>query len=163
MIYVATAHGMGRNFDQISSSSASTIGKMIIASNTLVVVTLLFSKCSAIYLCRRLFVGNMRSRLIVCDILAGICAVWCVGSAIALGLGCGPLQQIGYRTGFCSSLITRWKVVGIIDGATELLVIGLACFIVQPLHMRTARKLLILCSFAPRFLYAPISRVDRKS
>ena len=154
---------MGRNFDQVSSSDANTIGKMIIASDALVLITLLFSKCSVIYLCRRLLVSNMRVGLFLCDILAGVCAVWGVGSAIALGVGCGPLQQIGYRTHFCSNLITRWKAVGIIDGATELLVVGLACCIVRPLQMPTARKLLVLCSFAPRLLWALISHFDRKS
>ena len=154
MIFVATAKGLGMDYTELSSNEALIVGRLFVASNTLILLTLLFSKGTVIYLCRRLLGDNVnvRGRVMLCNILTAASSLWCVGSIITLAVGCGPLGQLGYHTQFCSGLVTRWSIIGALDGAIEILIVGLGCLIVWPLGMPWTRKAVVLASFVPRLL-----------
>lgn len=154
MIFIATAKGLGKDYTGLSSDEALTVGRLVIASNSLILLTLFFSKCTVIYLCRRLLGDNVnvRRRLMLCDTMTAASGLWCLGSIIALAVGCGPLGQLGYHTQFCSGLVTRWSIIGALDGAIEVLIVGLGCLIVWPLRMTWNRKAVVLGSFVPRLL-----------
>ncbi|RMZ89221.1 hypothetical protein DV736_g3556, partial [Chaetothyriales sp. CBS 134916] len=150
LIFVAITTGMGRDYNDISSSQAGTIGRLTVASYAMVIFTEFLAKSSVLFVIRRLLSANMRSQHIICSLLVRACGLWCTGSILGLIVGCGPLEQIGYHTKFCSGLVTRWEIVGILDGVSEMLVLALATFIIWPLQLPPMRKLVVLCSFIPR-------------
>lgn len=136
----------------------------------LFLVALFLTKSSVILLCRKLFSINMKKHRKLCDVMAVVCGLWCLGAILALNISCDSLQQIGYQT-FCPNLVcvppwrapnllvltksqtTRWNVVAIIEAITEVLIFSLSLAVVLPLHMRTSRKISVLLSFAPRLVY----------
>lgn len=134
--------------------------------------TLFFTKCAVIVLCRRLFSINMRQHRIICDATVGIVALWCVGSIMGAVVSCGKLDRIGFMGQSCSNMVCtfassaagegtrsltvskmlRWRVIGIVDAITELLIIVLALVVVIPLRMSINKKAAAALAFIPRLL-----------
>lgn len=109
----------------------------------------------------------MKKNLLVCDIAAGLCALWGLGAIITITADCRPAQQIGYKTPFCSGLVSRgsrivgfadvmqsdrWVGIAVTDAITEIIIFCLATFVVVPLQVRLSRKAEVLTSFIPRLL-----------
>ncbi|RMZ84503.1 hypothetical protein DV737_g1144, partial [Chaetothyriales sp. CBS 132003] len=68
--------------------------------------------------------------------------------AVATGMG----RDYNDISSSQAGLIARWEIVGILNGASELLVLVLATCIVWPLQLPPTRKFVVLCSFIPRLL-----------
>lgn len=47
---------------------------------------------------------------------------------------------------------TRWLIIGILDGLTELMFVAMAVYLVAELQMKVSRKCLVVLAFAIRLL-----------
>ncbi|KIY03997.1 uncharacterized protein Z520_00689 [Fonsecaea multimorphosa CBS 102226] len=150
LVWIAVSHGLGRSYADIGASDASSMGRMLVASIVLFLITLFLTKTCVILLCRKLFSINMKRHRTLCDTMTVICGLWCVGAILALTIDCSSIQQLGYHTSFCPTLTKRWSAVAVVDGITEILIFLLSLAVVLPLHMSTDRKVSVLLTFAPR-------------
>ncbi|OQV09663.1 hypothetical protein CLAIMM_13762 isoform 3 [Cladophialophora immunda] len=150
LVWIAVSHGLGKSYEDIDASNASSMGRLLLASIVLFLFTLFLTKSCVILLCRKLFSINMKRHRMLCDTMTVICAFWCLGAILALTIDCDSLQQLGYHTSFCPTLTKRWSAVAVVDGITEVLIFLLSLAVVLPLHMSTDRKVSVLLTFAPR-------------
>ncbi|KIW90865.1 uncharacterized protein Z519_08648 [Cladophialophora bantiana CBS 173.52] len=150
LVWIAVSHGLGKSYVDVGASDASSMGRLLLASVILFLVTLFLTKSCVILLCRKLFSINMKRHRMLCDTMTVICGLWCLGAILAVTIDCDSLQQLGYRTDFCPTLTKRWSAVAVIDGVTEVLIFFLSLAVVLPLHMSTDRKVSVLLTFAPR-------------
>lgn len=143
-------------------------------------MTLFLTKCSVIFLCRRLFSVNMSRHIFLCDVATGVSALWCIASIITLLVQCDATQRIGVEGSQCPNTVCqtitekedppltqqqllRWKAIGIVDAITEFFVVVLACFVVAPLKMRTNTKISALSSFLPRLVSASLALLQHST
>ncbi|OAL37090.1 hypothetical protein AYO20_03567 [Fonsecaea nubica] len=150
LVWIAVSHGFGKSYEDITSSEASSISRLLLASIVLFLVDLFLTKSCVILLCRKLFSINMKRHRTLCDTMTVVCGLWCIGAILALTIDCDSLQQLGYNTSFCPTLTKRWTAVAVVDGITEALIFILSMIVVLPLHMSTDRKISVLLTFAPR-------------
>lgn len=79
--------------------------KYYVAAVVLYFVALFLTKATVVVLCRKLFSFNMKRSRLMCDVVIGICGLWCLGAILGLTIGCDSLDQIGYETTFCHDLV----------------------------------------------------------
>ncbi|EXJ59770.1 hypothetical protein A1O7_03917 [Cladophialophora yegresii CBS 114405] len=154
VIIIATVDGgFGSSYTLLSDSDAHTVARSLRASDVFFLLALFVGKCSAIWLCRRLFALGQHRNLRFCELTMALCAIWCVGSIIAVTAGCSSTEVIRAGQEHCSGLVTRWIVVGLFDALLEFLILGLSIIVIFPLHMSMQRKVQASLCF---FLRLPI-------
>ncbi|KIW34857.1 uncharacterized protein PV07_01605 [Cladophialophora immunda] len=140
-IMVATVDGgFGSSYTLLSPSDTHTVAKSLRAGDVLFLLALFGGKCSAIWLCRRLFAVGQHQKHRYCEITIAICGLWCVGSIIAATAGCTSSEVIRSGSEKCSGLVTRWIVIGLFDALLELVIWCLSIVVIFPLHMSLQRK-----------------------
>ena len=109
------------------------------------------SKISTILLVRRLFIRDMKTAWSTCNTVVGIMVTWTVGSAIMVSARC-PAESLIPQTssGLCAGLKTRYMLVIVADGVTDLVLAILPAYLCRHLHMRFMFKLQVLGIFALR-------------
>jgi hypothetical protein len=117
----------------------------------MVYLSLGFSKIATILLVRRLFIRDMKTAWPTCNTAAGIMVTWTVVSAIMVSAGCSS-ESVSPRTGskLCVGLKTRYMLVTVTDGVTDLVLAILPAYLCRHFHMKFMFKLQVLGIFALR-------------
>ncbi|ETI29384.1 hypothetical protein G647_01837 [Cladophialophora carrionii CBS 160.54] len=153
-IMIATVDGgFGSSYTLLSGQDTHMVARSLRAGDVFFLLALFVGKCSAIWLCRRLFALGQHRNLLFCEVTMALCALWCVGSIIAVTTGCTSTEVIRAVQGRCSGLVTRWIVIGLFDALLEFLILGLSIIVIFPLHMSVQRKVQASLCF---FLRLPI-------
>ena len=110
-----------------------------------------FSKIATILLVRRLFIRNMKIAWSTCNTVVGVMVTWAVASAIIVSAGCSS-ESLSPRTSLmlCAGLKTRYMLVTVADGVTDLVLAILPAYLCRNLHMKFMFKLQVLGIFALR-------------
>ncbi|EXJ53418.1 uncharacterized protein A1O5_13352 [Cladophialophora psammophila CBS 110553] len=140
-IMVATVDGgFGSSYSLLSPRDTETVAKSLRAGDVLFLLALFVGKCSAVWLCRRLFAVGQHQKHLYCEITIALCGIWWIGSTITVTAGCTSSEVIRSSTEKCSGLVTRWTIIGLFDALLELIIWGLSVIVIFPLHMSVQRK-----------------------
>ena len=117
----------------------------------MVYLSLGFSKVATILLVRRLFTRDMKIAWSTCNTVVGVMVTWTVASAIIVSAGCSS-ESLSPRTSskLCAGLKTRYMLVTVADGVTDLVLAFLPAYLCRNLHMKFMFKLQVLGIFALR-------------
>ncbi|KIW61215.1 hypothetical protein, variant [Exophiala xenobiotica] len=151
-VIAATTNGsFGSSYSLLSLSDTNTVARCIRASDVLFLLAIFVAKCSVIMLTRRLFAAQQHQKRGMCEITMGLCAAWCLGSILAVTIGCNSSGAIHSESGGrCSGLVKRWTVIGVLDALLEILIWFLSLVVLVPLQMSWQRKLQASASFILR-------------
>ncbi|KIX00816.1 uncharacterized protein Z518_09881 [Rhinocladiella mackenziei CBS 650.93] len=151
-VIAATVNGsFGSSYNLLSSSDTETVARCIRASDVLFLLAIFVAKCSVVWLTRRLFAASQHQKRGLCEITIGLCAAWCLGSILAVTIGCNAESAIHSDTeGRCSGLDNRWTIVGVLDALLEILIWILSLVVLVPLQMSWKKKLQASASFILR-------------
>lgn len=125
-VIAATTNGsFGSSYSLLSLSDTNTVARVghllnlirmfvlmgnqcIRASDVLFLLAIFVAKCSVIMLTRRLFAAQQHQKRGMCEITMGMCAAWCLGSILAVTIGCNSSGAIHSESGGrCSGLVCR--------------------------------------------------------
>lgn len=81
------------------------MNEAMLAHDALLIVSRFLTKCSVIFLCRRLFSINMKRRIFLCDVATGVSTLWCVAALLTLLVQCDLFQRIGYDGPHCHNTV----------------------------------------------------------
>ncbi|KAL2437929.1 hypothetical protein ABEF95_009346 [Exophiala dermatitidis] len=150
-VIVATVDaGFGEDYSLIPPDNAGMVARCIRASDVLFLLSLCISKVSVIWFARRLFASGQHTRHLACEVTMGASALWCLGSILGVTVGCDAREVIHINGKTCSSLVSRWAAVGVIDALLELVMTSLGVMVIVPLQMSWKRKLQALTCFTLR-------------
>lgn len=119
----------------------------------MVYLSLGFSKIATILLVRRLLIRDMKIAWSTCNTVVGVTVTWTVASAIIVSAGCSS-ESLSPRTSskLCAGLKTRYMLVTVADGVTDLVLAFLPAYLCRNLHMKFMFKLQVLGIFALRLV-----------
>lgn len=172
LVIVAALQGFGESYALVAPGNIGTIAsvgfylfpredstdldQLLRASDVFFLLALFVAKASVIWLCRRLFAVGQHEKHLLCEIMIGVSAVWCVGALLAANVGCTATEVTGAHGQTCSGLVsltnpwskicltpsqvTRWTVIGTIDAVTEVLIFAISVVVIFPLRMTLSRK-----------------------
>ena len=109
------------------------------------------SKIATILLVRRLFMRNMKTAWTTCNTVVCAMFVWTIASAILVSAGCSAESLSSKRPSkMCSGIETRYMIVVVTDGITDLVLAVLPAYLCRRLQMNFIFKLQVLGIFALR-------------
>ncbi|KAF2265809.1 hypothetical protein CC78DRAFT_567379 [Lojkania enalia] len=159
-LFVSLKAGLGKASEMLTEHSRTLVSQAAFASQIFVIITLALSKCSVIFLIRRVFTRDMKHFWLICNIFLGIVGVWGITSCFLIGAGCHPSDYVppnGNRT--CPAFSARWIVVVTIDVITEVSMVLLPLCFLWTLQMAASLKSRVVVAFAFRLPVAVFSAV----
>ncbi|OAP65571.1 hypothetical protein AYL99_01543 [Fonsecaea erecta] len=165
-VWVATSKGLGRSYKHLTEAQATAVGRSVLAGEIFFIMSLTLAKASVTLLIRRLFSINMQKRALVCDLFLGVCAIWGLASILIIAIDCPLLSLMGYHGRFCANFVARWEAIGILDAATEAVMVGMVVSLLWDLKMKTGRKAQIVGAFSFRLgilAFAAVHVWDQKN
>ncbi|KAF2400461.1 hypothetical protein EJ06DRAFT_431544 [Trichodelitschia bisporula] len=150
---IAVSHGIGKDVDIISPNKLQQAELIQYAADILYIFTVALGKISTCELVARL--TRKREHLIASRAVAGIIAVWGVGSMFAIGLRCLPHPWDLLDR--CSSFTSHWSGVLIVGCVLELALVLLPAYLVWSLQMPVKSKMIVIGAFSSRVLILPMA------
>jgi hypothetical protein len=116
-----------------------------------VYLSLGFSKIATILLVRRLFIREMKLAWSTCNTVVCAMVIWTIASALTVSAGCSAVSLSPQTIpDLCSGLRTRYMVVVVTDGVTDMVLAILPAYLCRRLQMNLVFKLQVLGIFALR-------------
>lgn len=122
LVIVAAMQGFGESFALVAPGNIDTVAsvglpllpreestdldQLLRASDVFLLLALFVAKTSVIWLCRRLFAVGQHERHLLCEIMIGVSAVWCVGALIGANAGCTATEATRAHGQTCSGLVS---------------------------------------------------------
>ncbi|KAF2838844.1 hypothetical protein M501DRAFT_935163 [Patellaria atrata CBS 101060] len=150
-MFVAISNGLGKSTAIVDEIHATQIGQAVFASQILLILSLGLAKSSVILLIRRVFTRDMKTFWFICNIIVGVSMAWAVGSIIAVSVGCTNETIVPTADhGICGALVTRWRVVAILDVLLEAIFVLLPIYLTWNIQMNAQLKARVVGAFAFR-------------
>jgi hypothetical protein len=117
----------------------------------IIYISLGFSKLASILLVRRLFIRDMKNAWAVCNVITVTIAMWTFVSAVLVSAGCASDSLSPKKASdICHGIETRYMLVIITDGMTDLILAFVPAYLCRKLQMNIVFKLQVLGVFALR-------------
>ncbi|OCL10542.1 hypothetical protein AOQ84DRAFT_374814 [Glonium stellatum] len=150
-LFVSLHKGLGRTLSLLSDLQRQEFSRAAYGNAILVLLSLCLSKCSLIFLIRRVFTRDMKNFWFICNLFLGIVAVWGLAAIITVTAGCSSSHYVPPTgPGMCPGYLTRWKFVVAFDVATEVIFVVLPIYLLWNLQMAFKLKLRVFLAFAFR-------------
>jgi hypothetical protein len=107
-IYVGLNEGLGTSSTLLSQDHAGRLAHAVISSEILFILALMFSKISVLFFMKRLFTREHRAAWWCCNAGLVLTALWGVGCAIAVSVGCGSYMML-YGPARCDGKVSMNK------------------------------------------------------
>lgn len=121
------------------------------ASDILYVISIWLTKCSMVFLFRRLSAD--KRHIFLLNLLSGGVLLLGVASIFVVALRCTLSRPWDFIDDHCTSQLAQWEAVAAFDIFTEALLAATPIFIIYGLQMPLNKKLAILVAFALRLLF----------
>lgn len=105
-IYSGLENGLGRSTELLGKADATELGKSVLASEVLYIISLALSKLSVVFFMKRLFTRDHRVAWWAGNIVIALTLVWGIASCLAISVGCGP-STILYGQDRCSGEVRK--------------------------------------------------------
>ncbi|CBF86070.1 uncharacterized protein ANIA_02044 [Aspergillus nidulans FGSC A4] len=145
LIFEACAKGLGTSIDLLDEGDVNIIQVLIITSDILYLITLYTTKCCVVGIYLRLTPQKTHNRASWATLL--LCTLWVVPAILILSVNCGLNRPWKGTGGQCENLLPRWQFIVALDITTELILFGLAVFLLAGLFMPVKRKFTIAFAF----------------
>ncbi|KAL3429170.1 hypothetical protein BDV09DRAFT_203264 [Aspergillus tetrazonus] len=145
LIFEACAKGLGTSIDLLDEGDVNIIQVLIITSDILYLITLYTTKCCVVGIYLRLTPQKIHNRASWATLL--LCTLWVVPAILILSVNCGLNRPWEGTGGQCENLLPRWQFIVALDITTELILFGLAIFLLAGLFMPVKRKFTIAFAF----------------
>lgn len=152
-IYVGLDKGVGQSSTLLTPQYARELGKAVMASEILFILSIMLSKLSVVYFMKRLFTRDHRRAWWGCAVAVVLTVLWGLASALGVSVGCGP-RRILYGPERCPGKLLRWELVISFDAVLEVGYVALAAALVYPLQMKMWIKTTVVFAFAFRLVSA---------
>ncbi|EAA64876.1 hypothetical protein AN2044.2 [Aspergillus nidulans FGSC A4] len=140
LIFEACAKGLGTSIDLLDEGDVNIIQVLIITSDILYLITLYTTKCCVVGIYLRLTPQKTHNRASWATLL--LCTLWVVPAILILSVNCGLNRPWKGTGGQCENLF-----IVALDITTELILFGLAVFLLAGLFMPVKRKFTIAFAF----------------
>ncbi|KAL4750880.1 hypothetical protein BDW72DRAFT_108297 [Aspergillus terricola var. indicus] len=145
LLFEACAEGLGTSIDLLDEEDVHIIQVLVITSDILYLITLYTTKCCVIGIYLRLTPQKLHNRASWATLL--LCTLWVVPAILILSVNCGLNRPWKGTGGQCENLLPRWQFIVALDITTELILFGLAVFLLAGLFMPVKRKFTIAFAF----------------
>ncbi|KAL4759207.1 uncharacterized protein BDW70DRAFT_85314 [Aspergillus foveolatus] len=145
LLFEACAKGLGTSIDLLDEGDVNIIQVLIITSDILYLITLYTTKCCVVGIYLRLTPQKVHNRASWATLL--LCTLWVVPAILILSVNCGLNRPWKGTGGQCENLLPRWQFIVALDITTELILFGLAVFLLAGLFMPVKRKFTIAFAF----------------
>ncbi|KAF2207584.1 hypothetical protein CERZMDRAFT_26694, partial [Cercospora zeae-maydis SCOH1-5] len=152
-IFVGLNGGVGRSSTLLTESYARALGRAVLASEILFIVSVMLSKLSVVVFLKRLLSREHSAAWMACQAAVVLTVAWGLASALGISVECGP-RRILYGPTRCEHKLLRWELVISFDAVLEVLYVGLAFCLVWPLQMKRRIKATVVSAFAFRLICA---------
>ncbi|KAL4817238.1 hypothetical protein BDW67DRAFT_190437 [Aspergillus spinulosporus] len=147
LLFEACAKGLGTSIDLLDEGDVHIIQVLVITSDILYLITLYTTKCCVVGIYLRLTPQKLHNRASWATLL--LCTLWVVLAILILSVNCGLNTPWKGTGGQCENLLPRWQYIVALDTTTELILFGLAVFLLAGLFMPVKRK----CTIAFAFIF----------
>lgn len=169
IILAACSKGLGKAVHLVSPEAQDEVQKMYYTSNLFFLMAIGFSKISVVCFLHRL--SQILKHRLVFNIAMGLIVAWTVGSMLAIALQCDlrhPWISIDEE---CPGIVClapdndirrlrilteyqrrRWEIIGSLDIASEVAIVGLVVFLVSGLRTAMSSKATVVAIFSARLL-----------
>lgn len=121
------------------------------SGQVVIYIALGFSKIATILLVRRLFMRDMKSAWVMCNVVTGAIIIWTFTSAVLVSAGCASDSLSPQSpTDICNGIEVRYLFIVITDGVTDLILAFIPTYLCRHLQMNILFKLQVLGIFALR-------------
>lgn len=145
VVFFEVSKGFGTSHELVSARDLRTVQQAWAASDILYLVGIYLSKCSMAFLFLRLTPSKIHNKIAWGTI--GLCTVWVIVSIFLVIVNCEVRYPWADIAGQCSNMFARWQFITAIDIMTEILLVGLAVFLVHDLRMSVGRKGVVVIAF----------------
>ncbi|KAF2188207.1 hypothetical protein K469DRAFT_703678 [Zopfia rhizophila CBS 207.26] len=159
-IFSSMHHGLGRTSEMLTFESRSMTSKTAFISQLLLLLSLCLSKCSIIFLIRRVFTRDLKHFWLICNILLAFVGAWGIASVTLISAGCNASNYVpphGNET--CMGFKVRWDIVIALDVVTEVIMTLLPIYFLRTLQMTIDLKARVVIAFAFRLPVAAFAIV----
>ncbi|GAB7356823.1 hypothetical protein MBLNU459_g7702t1 [Dothideomycetes sp. NU459] len=160
-LLLSRSHGLGTSSSLLVTSQTQN-AQYFFSSEQLYILTLGIHKCwVALFAWRLAASSNMPRFKKGCVTALALATVWTIASMIGIAVQCSvggilPPQGSTYR---CPAQSSRWLVICIFDGLTDLIGFGLIVWLILPLRIESSDKTAIMFSFFLKIGCIPLSIV----
>ncbi|KAL5343675.1 hypothetical protein BJX70DRAFT_393734 [Aspergillus crustosus] len=168
LLFEASAVGLGTSIDLLESREVDIIQivkdhnttphtpcigtddnkQLIVTSDILYLIILYTTKCCVVGIYLRITPQKIHNRASWGTLI--LCTLWVIPAIFILTINCGFNRPFEGTGGQCPDLLKRWQFIVALDIATELILFGLAVFLLAGLFMPLKRKLTIAFAFVFR-------------
>ncbi|KAF2473847.1 uncharacterized protein BDR25DRAFT_256791 [Lindgomyces ingoldianus] len=144
-------YGLGRTSEMLNVKSRVLVSNTAFTSEILLLLSLALSKCSIIFLVRRVFTRDMKHFWLICNIALAFVCTWGITSVVLVSVGCNVSKYVppnGNET--CEGFATRWNIVIALDVISELVMFILPICFLWTLQMTLDLKARVVIAFAFR-------------
>lgn len=114
-------------------------------------ISLGFSKIATILLVRRLFIRDMKSAWVMCNVTIGVVTIWTLLSAVLVSAGCtNDSLSPKSPSDLCPGIETRYLFVVVTDCITDAILAFIPTYLCRRLQMNLYFKMQVLGVFAFR-------------
>lgn len=154
MAFAGVHTGWGKSQLSITPQQFYAGRRFKYANDLIYIFSIYCSKCTLALLYFRLTVDRQH-RIAAASTLAA-CTLWIVLAGFLVGLRCHPSKAFDdYSLAQCSKLWPIWQTVSAMDIITEVMLVGMAVYMVYGLQMRWQRKMTVVAAFGTRLLLIP--------
>ena len=93
-IYVGLSNGVGVSSTLLEAKHAKALGKPVLASEILFLISLGLCKMSVVFFTKRLFTRDHRKAWWACNVALALSVVWTIGSVLAISVECNPSFEL---------------------------------------------------------------------
>ncbi|KAL4887128.1 hypothetical protein BJY04DRAFT_213084 [Aspergillus karnatakaensis] len=145
LLFEASAVGLGTSIDLLESKDVDIIQILIVVADILYLIILYTTKCCVVGIYLRITPQRIHNRASWATLT--LCTLWVIPAIFVLTVNCGFKQPLKGTGGQCNDLLERWQFIVALDIATELILFGLAVFLLAGLFMPLKRKFTIAFAF----------------
>ncbi|KAL4869110.1 hypothetical protein BDV12DRAFT_196732 [Aspergillus spectabilis] len=148
LLFEASAVGLGTSIDLLESREVDIIRILIVTSDIFYLIILYTTKCCVVGIYLRLTPQEIHNRASWGTLI--LCTLWLIPAILVLSINCGFNSPFRGAGGRCENRLERWQFIVALDIATELILFGLAVFLLAGLFMPLKRKFTIAFAFVFR-------------
>ncbi|PYH34491.1 uncharacterized protein BO87DRAFT_48689 [Aspergillus neoniger CBS 115656] len=145
LLFNAVSHGFGTSIHLLEQDQVDQIQTLITVSDILYLITVYISKCCVCGIYLRLTPQKWHNRASIATL--ALCTAWVIPAVFIIAVNCELNRPWKGSGGQCVNLSKRWQFIVALDIATELIIFGLAVFLLWGLFMPLKRKLTIGFAF----------------
>ncbi|CAK44698.1 hypothetical protein AnigIFM59636_011631 [Aspergillus niger] len=143
LLFDAVSHGFGTSIHLLEQNQVDKIQTVRLVSDILYLITVYISKCCVCGIYLRLTPQKCHNRASLATL--ALCTAWVIPAVFIIAVNCELNRPWKGSGGQCMNL--RWQFIVALDIATELIIFGLAVFLLWGLFMPLKRKLTIGFAF----------------